>query len=91
MLSASMSLQQQQQAAFHNKKMEERSSSSSSPCSGNPPSIVSFASDVFDSVGFNNNSTSCDPEQLVPSTLSDLFEGALCDDELNGACVCLTV
>ena len=91
-------LQQHQQAgAVYSSKQrheQDRNSSSSSPfgsdttsCSqgnnnsntNNPPSIVSLASDVFDT--FTNQ---CNPEQLVPSTLSDLFEGTLCDDELNG-------
>jgi len=40
-----------------------------------PPSIVSMASDMF-AAGF------VDPEQFVPNSMSDLFEGALCDDEI---------
>lgn len=40
-----------------------------------PPSIVSMASDMF-AGGL------VDPEQFVPTSMSDLFEGALCDDEI---------
>ena len=49
---------------------------SSSPA---PPSIVSMASEMF-ATGL------IDPEQFVPSSMTDLFEGALCDD---GAFLCL--
>jgi len=51
--------------------------------SPNPPSTVSLGSDPFDPTAFLP-----DPQQLVDSTLSDLFEGTLYDDELNGECTC---
>lgn len=38
-----------------------------------PPSIVSMASEMF-------GGALVDPEQFMPSNMSDLFEGALCDD-----------
>jgi hypothetical protein len=42
-----------------------------------PPSIVSLSSDIY-------STFASDLEQYVPTSMADLFEGALCDDGTNG-------
>jgi hypothetical protein len=47
----------------------------------NPPSIVSLSSDIY-------NTFVTDPEQYVPTSMADLFEGALGDDGTNSSSLC---
>ena len=65
--------------AFQFQDMETLGPKRMGSASPAPPSIVSMASDMFAS-GF------VDPEQFVPSNMTDLFEGALCDDGKISTC-----
>lgn len=60
--------------AFQFEDMEILGPNKTGSASPAPPSIVSMASDMFAATGF------VDPEQFVPTSMTDLFEGALCDD-----------
>jgi hypothetical protein len=52
------------------------SKGSSGGNSPNPPSIVSMSSDIY-------TTFATDLERYVPTSMADLFEGALCDDGTN--------